>query len=189
MPRLSIRQPIEAAASPCRVKTPHRRSQRCTLPTSLPRSKLFLKNGAGGVHDQLWQKSAVEEMEEIVSSRIFPSCAPSFPSWFQISAFLARFSLALTISLRSARILKAVRNGQLVVSPKTVGLWRSWERASMAWKRSSVRSRPGPPNLPTLLISGAMRLHSPDALESRLKLLALQSAIIASNVWTLPALA
>ena len=27
----------------------------------------------------------------------------------------------------------------------TVGLWRSWERASMAWKRSSVRSRPGPP--------------------------------------------
>jgi hypothetical protein len=28
-----------------------------------------------------------------------------------------------------------------------VGLWRSWERASMAWKRSSVRSRPGPPNL------------------------------------------
>src|SRR5271155_2620894 len=28
----------------------------------------------------------------------------------------------------------------------TVGLWRSWERASMAWKRSSVRSRSGPPN-------------------------------------------
>jgi hypothetical protein len=28
----------------------------------------------------------------------------------------------------------------------SVGLWRSWERASMAWKRSSVRSRPGPPN-------------------------------------------
>ena len=26
-----------------------------------------------------------------------------------------------------------------------MGLWRSWERASMAWKRSSVRSRPGPP--------------------------------------------
>src|SRR5271166_1342303 len=26
-----------------------------------------------------------------------------------------------------------------------VGLWRSWERASMAWKRSPVRSRPGPP--------------------------------------------
>jgi hypothetical protein len=30
-----------------------------------------------------------------------------------------------------------------------VGLWRSWERASMAWKRSSVRSRPGPPNFST----------------------------------------
>lgn len=29
-----------------------------------------------------------------------------------------------------------------------VGLWRSWERASMAWKRSSVRSRSGPPNNP-----------------------------------------
>src|SRR5271170_6460048 len=27
-----------------------------------------------------------------------------------------------------------------------VGLWRSWERASMAWKRSTVRTRPGPPN-------------------------------------------
>ena len=30
--------------------------------------------------------------------------------------------------------------------PARVGLWRSWERASMAWKRSSVRSRSGPPN-------------------------------------------
>jgi hypothetical protein len=34
-----------------------------------------------------------------------------------------------------------------VASPQHVGLWRSWERASMAWKRSSVRSRSGPPNL------------------------------------------
>src|SRR5215831_14831033 len=33
------------------------------------------------------------------------------------------------------------------VFPLQVGLWRSWERASMAWKRSSVRSRPGPPTL------------------------------------------
>ena len=32
-----------------------------------------------------------------------------------------------------------------VSSFRKVGLWRSWERASMAWKRSSVRSRPGPP--------------------------------------------
>jgi hypothetical protein len=31
---------------------------------------------------------------------------------------------------------------------RRVGLWRSWERASMAWKRSSVRSRSGPPNNP-----------------------------------------
>ena len=31
-----------------------------------------------------------------------------------------------------------------------VGLWRSWERASMAWKRSSVRSRPGPPKIITV---------------------------------------
>ena len=29
---------------------------------------------------------------------------------------------------------------------RKVGLWRSWERASMAWKRSPVRSRPGPPS-------------------------------------------
>jgi len=33
------------------------------------------------------------------------------------------------------------------LSASIVGLWRSWERASMAWKRSSVRSRPGPPIL------------------------------------------
>ena len=52
---------------------------------------------------------------------------------------------ALTISSGSARILEVVRNGQLVVVSSQVGLWRSWERASMAWKRSPVRSRPGPP--------------------------------------------
>src|ERR1035438_9360672 len=52
-------------------------------------------------------------------------------------------SSALTICVRSARILEVVRNGQLVVVSSTVGLWRSWERASMAWKRSPVRSRPG----------------------------------------------
>jgi len=27
---------------------------------------LFLKNGAGGVHDQLWQKCPVESTEEIL---------------------------------------------------------------------------------------------------------------------------
>ena len=32
---------------------------------------------------------------------------------------------------------------------RQVGLWRSWERASMAWKRSPVRSRSGPPIKPT----------------------------------------
>src|SRR5208282_6025520 len=35
---------------------------------------------------------------------------------------------------------------QVIAIPTRVGLWRSWERASMAWKRSSVRSRPGPPS-------------------------------------------
>jgi hypothetical protein len=30
---------------------------------------------------------------------------------------------------------------------KAMGLWRSWERASMAWKRSRVRIPSGPPNL------------------------------------------
>ena len=38
-----------------------------------------------------------------------------------------------------------------VASLQHVGLWRSWERASMAWKRSSVRSRSGPPNNPFIL--------------------------------------
>jgi hypothetical protein len=37
------------------------------------------------------------------------------------------------------------RDNRTVASLR-VGLWRSWERASMAWKRSSVRSRSGPPN-------------------------------------------
>jgi hypothetical protein len=31
---------------------------------------LFLKNGAGGVHDQLWQKTPVEETEEISQTQI-----------------------------------------------------------------------------------------------------------------------
>jgi|SRR5580698_4384054 hypothetical protein len=62
----------------------------------------------------------------------------------QLEAFRCRqqslaFTRALTIRPRSARILKAVRNGQLVVSPKTVGLWRSWERAPALPGRSSVR--------------------------------------------------
>jgi|ERR1035437_2297432 hypothetical protein len=37
------------------------------------------------------------------------------------------------------------RDNRRVASLQHVGLWRSWERASMAWKRSSVRSRSGPP--------------------------------------------
>ncbi len=36
-------------------------------------------------------------------------------------------------------------SGLWLFLPAIVGLWRSWERASMAWKRSPVRSRPGPP--------------------------------------------
>src|SRR5260370_26325424 len=39
-----------------------------------------------------------------------------------------------------------------------VGLWRSWERASMAWKRSSVRSRPGPPSFQQLSGPSSKRL-------------------------------
>src|ERR1700722_15035493 len=38
------------------MKTPHRRLQRCTWPTSLPRFKLFWKIVRAGVHNQLWQK-------------------------------------------------------------------------------------------------------------------------------------
>ncbi len=38
-----------------------------------------------------------------------------------------------------------------MVESTAVGLWRSWERASMAWKRSSVRSRSGPPNKPHVI--------------------------------------
>src|SRR5579864_9156147 len=59
--------------NPCLVKTRLRRSQRCTSLASLPRFKLFLKNGAGGVHDQLWQKSPVETNERIRRSIRGPS--------------------------------------------------------------------------------------------------------------------
>src|SRR5215471_18132425 len=45
--------------------------------------------------------------------------------------------------------------GENINSPLYVGLWRSWERASMAWKRSSVRSRPGPPSTLFLWAAGS----------------------------------
>src|SRR5664279_5331080 len=45
-----------------------------------------------------------------------------------------------------------------VSSFRKVGLWRSWERASMAWKRSSVRSRPGPPLNQQLTRTSFLRL-------------------------------
>src|ERR1700689_1278158 len=41
-----------------------------------------------------------------------------------------------------------------------VGLWRSWERASMAWKRSTVRTRPGPPEF---LLPPFRTASNPDA--------------------------
>jgi hypothetical protein len=55
---------------------------------------------------------------------------------------------ALTIPSLWARI-NMVPAIKTFISPY-VGLWRSWERASMAWKRSSVRSRPGPPSFQQL---------------------------------------
>ena len=53
----------------------------------------------------------------------------------------------LTVGLTNPAPAETI--GQL--HPRNVGLWRSWERASMAWKRSSVRSRSGPPNNPFIL--------------------------------------
>src|SRR5580658_67551 len=55
-----------------------------------------------------------------------------------------------------SRLTKSPRSTTIVL-PANVGLWRSWERASMAWKRSSVRSRSGPPinqQLARLLLPG-----------------------------------
>src|SRR5271166_6560889 len=55
---------------------------------------------------------------------------------------------ALTIPVMWAKmivVLPSIRTSGFSLSSSIVGLWRSWERASMAWKRSSVRSRPGPP--------------------------------------------
>src|ERR1700687_5526213 len=55
-----------------------------------------------------------------------------------------------------------VANPRVIVEESTscVGLWRSWERASMAWKRSSVRTRLGPPNY-TNLSSSHETDHTP----------------------------
>ena len=52
---------------------------------------------------------------------------------------------AMAIPRGTARgaLMKASVMMKLV--PPQVGLWRSWERASMAWKRSTVRTRSGPP--------------------------------------------
>jgi hypothetical protein len=53
------------------------------------------------------------------------------------------------------------------------GLWRSWERASMAWKRSRVRISPGPPN-PLQHLRASARLTprpwSPNPRQARLLL-------------------
>src|SRR5260221_10563370 len=46
------------------MKTRHRRLQRCTLPTSLPRSRLSWKIVQVGVHEQLCQKSRARGTEK-----------------------------------------------------------------------------------------------------------------------------
>src|SRR5579864_3761120 len=96
---------------PCLVKTRLRRSQRCTSLASLPRFKLFLKNGAGGVHDQLWQKCPVETNERItrlesrpyLDSTVFsasvlpaPTQSPHVPGLFSAHS--------VTFSLRTQRL-------------------------------------------------------------------------------------
>src|SRR5579864_4580367 len=113
---------------PCLVKTRLRPSQRCTSLASLPRFKLFLKNGAGGVHDQLWQKYPVETNERIrwsirgaiaikdTKSHEGEAANNQFlrgtscPSWSWLSALSisnrsTREPAALTINAGSARIL------------------------------------------------------------------------------------
>src|ERR1700742_3123873 len=51
-------------------------------------------------------------------------------------------------SPRARRLTDLACSSRIKDVPSFVGLWRSWERASMAWKRSSVRSRSGPPIKP-----------------------------------------
>src|ERR1700692_1233296 len=51
-----------------------------------------------------------------------------------------------------------MNESQAIAIQTRVGLWRSWERASMAWKRSSVRSRPGPPNRSQIQKNQASRI-------------------------------
>jgi hypothetical protein len=97
------------------------------------------------------RKSPVEEREEMVAPIIFRR-RPRDLRGSRFSYHRTNDPLALTIFVRSARIPMAVHSERLAVSSKIVGLWRSWERASMAWKRSSVRSRPGPPIFPITCI-------------------------------------
>src|SRR5271165_6006392 len=47
----------------------------------------------------------------------------------------------------------------MMKAPFHVGLWRSWERASMAWKRSRVRIPSGPPKLTAPKTPWALSLH------------------------------
>src|ERR1700733_2486321 len=126
---------------PCPMKTQLRLSQRCTLLASLPRSKLCLKNCAGGVHDQLWQKRLWKETPEV--RELFSP----IHSWSRRPRSEERVHRVTAFDYRP-HSSENKRGTFFDFRPsRCVGLWRSWERASMAWKRSSVRSRPGPPNL------------------------------------------
>src|ERR1700704_6643140 len=117
---------------PCPKRTQLRPSQRCTSLASLPRSKLSWEICAGWVHDQLWQKPLWKEIKEC--ARVDYRVAVSENEGGSFPHSESKFRLR-------------------GISLSQVGLWRSWERASMAWKRSSVRSRPGPPILPMSPVS------------------------------------
>src|SRR5215813_1615872 len=89
----------------------------------------------------------------IAGCRIIPGNSP-----FQHTHF-CRFSnsgiapLEFDYTVRAGKIVLYTTIGGSSYPLLCVGLWRSWERASMAWKRSSVRSRPGPPNLSRLVLA------------------------------------
>jgi hypothetical protein len=76
---------------------------------------LFLKNGAGGVHDQLWQKSPVEEMGETATSK-FSFVVPvslavrvlSIYAILRCGFVQSREPRALTIRASSARIIEVI---------------------------------------------------------------------------------
>ena len=80
----------------------------------------------------------------LIAPRAEARCTRRLAIAIAVSDFITEAMPAWTVFPRR-RFVRQYSLSPFLPEQQKVGLWRSWERASMAWKRSSVRSRPGPP--------------------------------------------